>query len=123
MGRETEQGLQTIDLVTTYVSIGEMTVMLLTLSILLVHICKKLSYRFLVTFVSLMICTDIATICLAIGLYAEETSYHDRHTKFLAIEIGVATVIYNVASNCVHWTLATKYWIISREVPRLFEGG
>lgn len=23
----------------------------------------------------------------------------------------------------MHWIFATKYWIISREVPRLFEGG
>lgn len=70
-----------------------------------------------------MILADIVTIVLATGLYFEETEYHNEHTKLLAIVIGVATVIYNSALNCLHWSFATKYWIISREVPRLFEGG
>ena len=34
--------------------------------------------------------------------------------------IGVTIFFVNMGNNTMHWLFALKYWIIAREVPKLF---
>lgn len=56
-----------------WISLGEMTVMLIMLSVLLWHVCKQNYYRFILGTVLTMMLIDFTTIVLALSLYLEET--------------------------------------------------
>ena len=63
----------------------------------------------------------MAVAFLSVGLYYEQTSLHDNHTVALAVLVGVTTFFFNFGNNTMYWLFALKYWIIAREVPKLFE--
>ena len=58
---------------------------------------------------------------LSVGFYYEQTDYHDNNPVSLAVLIGITTFFMNFGNNTMHWLFALKYWIIAREVPKLFE--
>ena len=35
--------------------------------------------------------------------------------------IGMMSFIYNYGSNLMHWLFSFKYWVIAKEVPKLFD--
>lgn len=52
-------------------------------------------------------------------LYARED---DSEGLWLPALIGVSNVVFNCASNLVHWSFAFKYHVISREIPKSIRG-
>ena len=63
----------------------------------------------------------MATIILSIGIYYE-SEISDHQPYILAVTIGVSTFFFNFGTNTVLWLFSFKYWVISREVPKLFDG-
>jgi hypothetical protein len=114
--------LSSLDKAVIWVALCEMSILLIALSITAYHLCRYMRFKYLILLVSLMILSDISTILLTIGITAELTEYQETHTHALAILIGVSSTLSNFGANTVQWLFATKYWIIAREVPKLFEG-
>jgi len=119
---EGDQKLKRLDKAGMWVSVCEMSILLIALTITLYHLCRYMRFKFLIILICLLMLSDLATIFLSIGLALEETMYHEDHTNALTILIGGTTVLFNFGNNSVQWLFATKYWIIAREVPKLFEG-
>ena len=112
--------LKSLDLAAMWISIGEMSLLLIALIITMVQVCRKNRFRFLIILISLLIVADIAVAFLSVGLYYEQTNLHDNHPLSLAILVGITTFFFNMGNNTMHWLFALKYWIIAREVPKLF---
>lgn len=104
-----------------WISVGEMSLLLVALVITMIRVCQKSRYQFLITLISLLIVADVAVAFLSVGLYYEQTDLHNNHPTWLAILIGVTTFFFNMGNNTMHWLFALKYWIIAREVPKLFQ--
>ena len=79
------------------------------------------SFKFLVMLISLLIVSDIAVMVLSVAFYYEKTEYLNDHALEMSIIIGVGTFFFNMGTNTMHWLFGYKYWIISREVPKLFD--
>ena len=96
--------------------------LLIALLVTLHKVCVYTRFTFLTTLISLYLITDVATIILSIGIYYERTEISDHYPYLLAVTIGVSTFLFNFGTNTVLWLFSFKYWVISREVPKLFDG-
>ena len=105
-----------------YIALVEMTLLICALLALLWRICRQGRFTFLIWLICLLIASDIGAILLNIGFHFEGSPAHANHTTPLSINMGVSTVLFNAGSLCMQWLFAIKYWIISKEVPKLFEG-
>ena len=105
-----------------WISIVECSILLIALLITLRKVCIHTRFTFLTTLISLYLITDVATIILSIGIYYEQTEISDQYPYLLAVNIGVSTFFFNFGTNAVLWLFSFKYWVISREVPKLFDG-
>ena len=103
-----------------WISIGEMSLLLIALTITMIKVCRKNRFRFLIILISLLIVADLAVTFLSVGLYYEQTDLHNNRPVSLATLIGITTFFFNMGNNTMHWLFALKYWIIAREVPKLF---
>lgn len=107
-----------------WLTIVLMSILITLLVYTLYQVCKKMNFGFLIVLISLLLTSDIATVFLGVGLQLETiTAVHANHATALAIEIGITTFFFNAGTCAMHWLFALKYWIIAREVPRLFQGG
>ena len=109
-----------LDQAAMWTSLGEMSLLLIALTVTMIRVCRKNRFRFLIILISLLIVADIAVAFLSVGLYCEQTDLHNNHPLPLAILIGTTTFFFNMGNNTMHWLFALKYWIIAREVPKLF---
>ena len=105
-----------------WISIVECSILLIALIVTLHKVCIHTRFTFLTTLICLYLITDVGTIILSIGIYFEQTEISDHHPYVLAITIGVSTFLFNFGTNTVLWLFSFKYWVISREVPKLFDG-
>ena len=108
---------------TMYVTFAEMALLLIALTMTLIIVLKQMKFKFPVILLLLLILADVSSFILAWGLHAEGTDYHTNHTVFLSQVIGWTTFGFNFGTNCMHWLFSLKYWVIAREVPKLFKGG
>ncbi len=79
-------------------------------------------FRFFLVLCFILIMTDLGTAFLAMGIALESTDFHKERSKALAIEIGITTVFFNGGSLLLHWLFSFKYWVISREIPKVLQG-
>ena len=76
-------------------------------------------FRFFLLLCFTLIITDLGTALLAMGIALESTDFHAERSQELAIEIGVTTVFFNGGSLLLHWLFSFKYWVISKEIPKV----
>ena len=105
-----------------WISIVECSILLIALIVTLHKVCTYTRFTFLTMLISLYLITDVATIILSIGIYYEHTQFSENYRYLLSVTIGVATFLFNFGTNTVLWLFSFKYWVISREVPKLFDG-
>ena len=115
-----EDKLQRVEDATMYVTFVEMTLLVIVLTMTLITVLKHMKFKFPLVLLLLLILADMSAIISAWGLHAEGTSYHTTHTVFLSRIIGLTTFGFNFGVNCMHWLFSLKYWIIAREVPKLW---
>jgi len=63
-----------------WLSVSEMTIMVIALSITLYYLCRYMRLKFLILLICLLMLADLATIGLSIGLILEETDYLQNNT-------------------------------------------
>jgi len=63
-----------------WLSVSEMTIMVIALSITLYHLCRYMRLKFLILLICLLMLADLATIGLSIGLILKETDYLQNNT-------------------------------------------
>ena len=105
-----------------WVSIIECSILLIALIVTMYKVCVYTRFTFLITLISLYLIADVSTIILSIGINYEQTDFSENHPYLIAISIGVSTFFFNFGTNTVLWLFSFKYWVISREVPKLFDG-
>ena len=98
-----------------------MTILLSALLYTMCRLSKKAPFSFVIKLCILCIVSDFAFLILTLCFYCEQTKVHDNHTKALASMIGMMSFIYNYGSNLMHWLFSFKYWVIAKEVPKLFD--
>ena len=118
-----DKKLKRVGKATMYLTCIEMTLLTIALSITLVVVLRKMKFKFPVILLILLIMADVSSFILAWGLHAENTEYHEEHAELLSQVIGWTTFGFNFGANCMHWLFSLKYWVIAREVPKLFKGG
>lgn len=67
-----------------------------------------------------MMISDLALGTLAVCFYYERVNMVQPHKLALAVTIGIGTLCYNFGLMSMLWLFSYKYWIIAREVPKLF---
>ena len=117
-----DDSLRKIDLTAMSVGIFEMSCLLIALFILLYKVCRSVRFKYVVTLICLLIVSDVAVLFLSVALYMEQTDVHNENRLALSIVIGISTFFFNMGTNIMHWLFAMKYWVIAREVPKLFVG-
>ena len=113
--------LKNAEKATMYVTCIEMTLLTIALSVTLVVVLRQMKFKFPVLLMILLILADVSSFLLAWALYSENTAYHEEHTLLLSIVMGWTTFGFNFGTNCMHWLFSLKYWVIAREVPKLFK--
>ena len=58
-----------------WIIIGEMSLLLIALSITMIRVCRKNRYQFLIVLISLLIVADVASAFLGVGVYYEQTDW------------------------------------------------
>ena len=114
--------LKRLEKATMYITCVEMTLLTIALSITLVVVLRNMKFKFPVVLLVLLILADVSSFILAWGLYVEnDIEYHADHKVLLSQVIGWTTFGFNFGTNCMHWLFSLKYWVIAREVPKLFK--
>ena len=108
---------------TMIIGITFMSSLLIALTIALWRLCKRARFKFLFTIIILLMLSDAAFAILSVCFYYEHTDVHKNYTKALAWTVGISTFFFNFGTLTMFWLFALKYWIISREVPKLFAAG
>ena len=94
----------------------------ITASAIMVKTWFDYRFRFFLLLCFLLIITDLGTALLAMGIALESTDFHAERSQALAVEIGITTIFFNGGSLLLHWLFSFKYWVISREMPKVIQG-
>ena len=85
------------------------------------HICKRARFKFITILMALMMCSDLSLAILSVCFYFEgHVDDHDRNLG-LTFTLGTFTFFFNFSNLSLHWLFVMKYWMVSFEVPKLFE--
>ena len=115
--------MRRIDTVGMWISVVEMSLLIIVITGVIVHVCRKRAYSFVIVLLVLCLLTNIGTATLATGLALEtDPDFHERHSVGLAQLIGCTTFFFNFPTNLLHWTFGWKYYVISIEVPKALRG-
>ncbi len=95
--------------------------LLVALTVTLCRLFKQARFAFVIKLIVLCMVSDFAFLVLTLGFYCEQTSVHNDATDALAAMIGLMSFVYNYGSNLMYWLFSFKYWVIAKEVPKLFE--
>lgn len=109
-----------MELITAYTGAATMAVMLIALSYVLYRVCKQARFRFIIQLILLLMVSDLALGVMAVGFYFEGDVMSLRQQNALAATIGICTFFYNFGTMTMLWLFSYKYWVIAREVPKLF---
>ena len=113
--------LKNAEKATMYITCIEMTLLTIALTVTLVIVLRQMQFKFPIILISLLILADVSSFFLALALHSENTAYHEEHTILLSVVIGWTTFGFNFGTNCMQWLFSLKYWVIAREVPKLFK--
>lgn len=87
--------------------------------LIMIKIWYDYRFRFLLLLCAILIITDVGTAILSVGIGLENTNVHTERTEELAIVVGITTFFFNGGSLLLHWLFSFKYWVISREIPKV----
>ena len=76
MAVEPDTHLRSLDKAAMWITIGEMSMLLVALTITMIRVCRKNRFQFLITLICLLIAADVAAAFLSVGLYYEQTDWH-----------------------------------------------
>ena len=105
-----------------YVGLVEMACLMFALTILVIKVCQKKSFSYIVTLICCFIVSDISVSFLSVAFYLEQRDQSTEERLSLSLIIGIATFLFNIGNLTMHWLFSFKYWVIAREVPKLFDG-
>ena len=97
--------------------------MIVAICVSLCHIFKVAKFRFILLLVLLMIGSDASLGSLAILFYFEGNLTERSKMITVSVAISIFTFFFNFCNVSLHWLFSMKYWMVAREVPRLFEAG
>ena len=100
-----------------------MSSLIIGLIVALCHVCKRARFRFVYILVSLMMVSDASLGALAVCFYFEGCVSGAQNVNILTYSLAILTFTFNFANLSLHWLFSMKYWMVSREVPKLFEAG
>lgn len=103
-----------------YIGVGSMGILLIALTYVLCRFCKQARFRFIISLIVLLMISDLALGTLAVCFYYEGIQMSQPKELTLAVTIGVCSLCYNFGTMSMMWLFSYKYWIIAREVPKLF---
>ena len=107
-----------------YVTCVEMIAITITISITLVIVLRQMRFKFPVILLTLLIVADISSLITSWASNAENNKeYHEEHKILLTQLIGWSTFGFNFGTNCMHWLFSFKYWVIAKEMPKLWKDG
>jgi hypothetical protein len=105
-----------------YLTFAEMFVMILALSYCLKLTIKDIRSRFFSTLCVILMLTDFCIAGVAFGDWLEATKYIELYPVWIAIEMGIVNFGFYGGANSVHWLFGFKYWVISKEMPKVVTG-
>mmetsp|Transcript_24994 Transcript_24994/g.31213 ORF Transcript_24994/g.31213 Transcript_24994/m.31213 type:complete len:236 (+) Transcript_24994:44-751(+) len=100
-----------------------MTSLIVGIFISLWHILKHAKFRFVLILSCLLIMSDASLGILSVCFYFEGHVSKNSVELTISSLIGVFTFFFNFCNLTLHWLFSMKYWMVSRVVPKLFEGG
>lgn len=78
-----------------YVTIAEMTSVIIIASVVITKVRKDIRFGFFILLCYIIIITDLGTAFLAAGVYLENTPIDQKKTKAIAIDIGISDFLNN----------------------------
>lgn len=94
--------------------------LIVAICVSLCHIFKVAKFRFILLLVLLMIGSDTSLGSLAILFYFEGGVTERSKMITVSVAISIFTFFFNFCNVTLHWLFSMKYWMVAREVPRLF---
>ena len=116
-----EDTLKKVSLGAAVLGVSVMVSLIVGISIGLCHLYKYAKFRFILVLILLMVCSDTSLGCLAVCFYLEDQVTQQNLVLIVAICVAIFTFLFNFCNITLHWLFSMKYWMVSREVPRLFE--